>query len=186
MSRLQKLPPELLLAVTNQDCLKLKDVSALSRCASFFHYSLNRVLYKRDARSPTRWALLWACATGKLSTARMSIAEGSRINEVVDYRLVQWHTGVRHGRMFSPCQTPINAAAPHEQKEIIDLLLGHDVKLNTLSGYEFAISGHIDNLFGGYLPLLQKENGRQMMTALKRQSTTTTDMLCCLFALPAG
>lgn len=172
MSRLEKLPSELLLAIAGEETLRLKDVGALSRCTKSFHAAFNRLLYRRDAQSPTRWALLWSCMSGNANTTRMSVAAGSNVNEPYDYRLVEWHTGEERepkvGRRLSLTESPLNVAVMREREEVIGVLLEHNAKLTSIYGFETAIIKGFDGVLKLYLPLLlEKTNALDMTEAFE-------------------
>lgn len=128
---LDKLPLEILMVIVKE--LRLKDVSALSRCNRHSYDTLSAALYSLDAKQPDRWALHWAATNGILATASKSLAAGSPPNQYCDTRLAtaDGQDVVGDMKFGGPAANPIEIAIRHNHKDMVALLLSHGSEVST-------------------------------------------------------
>lgn len=125
-SSLFKLPPEIFLEISRK--LSLNSVNALAQCCKPTYERINPILYRLDAKSPLRWALYWSCIVGNVSTAAISIASGSPIDQYCDAQLARpWEPTWRDG--YSWESSPLDVALRRRHREVVNLLRRNGAKV---------------------------------------------------------
>lgn len=120
-----KLPAEVLLEISQK--LSLKSLNALCRSCKTTHQRINPILYELDAKSPLRWALYWSCIVGNVSTAAISIASGSPIDQYCDAQLARPWEPTWMDPVFWE-SSPLDIALRRRHHEVVELLRQNGAK----------------------------------------------------------
>ena len=131
------LPNELLLAVA--DVIdEPSSLNALARTNRRLYRLLNSTLYSHDARTHSAFALHWAATHGMERTARLSLAEGARVDAMMGTERIEQQLGRVLAITLETSPTPLQVAIGYRHEKIACLLAQHGADVRRVYPYPFA------------------------------------------------